>query len=284
MSDHRKRKSRKPRRLAASMALAAVAVVTGGSSISARPSSGGAPVLDASPAVAAGLSARNEVSDYLAIRESYTAGVASRSRRDTLVKFLADEQAKREAVASAKSQRLAAIQRAAAAMGSVAKPAKVTSKKAAKKSAATRATTKSVKKATAKRAAGKVAAVAKMSYSPRNALTIAAKLKGIRYRRGGTSPAMGFDCSGYTSYVFGRMGVKLPHTSDGQYALAKRITKGQAKPGDLVFWHGRGGVYHVAIYAGNGKVWHSPFPGRRVEKVAIWGGHVTYGKLPKSLL
>ena len=118
-------------------------------------------------------------------------------------------------------------------------------------------------------------------YSTAAVIHRAASLAGIKYRAGGTTPA-GFDCSGYTSYVFAGFGIALPHTSGGQYDLATRIKKADAKPGDLVFWHGKHGVYHVAIYAGSGLVWHSPYPGRRVQKVRIWGGHVTYGRIPAS--
>ena len=45
-----------------------------------------------------------------------------------------------------------------------------------------------------------------------------------------------------------------------------------------MFWQG-GGVNHVAIYAGDGKMWDSPRPGRRVGKVSIWG-NPTYGRVP----
>ena len=46
-----------------------------------------------------------------------------------------------------------------------------------------------------------------------------------------------------------------------------------------MFWSGRGGVYHVGIYAGGGKMWDAPRPGRRVAKISIWGNPV-YGRVP----
>ena len=50
-----------------------------------------------------------------------------------------------------------------------------------------------------------------------------------------------------------------------------------------MFWANGGGVYHVAIYAGDGKMWDSPRPGRRVGKVSIWGSPM-YGRVPAELI
>ncbi|CAB4330054.1 MAG: hypothetical protein F2839_00445 [Actinobacteria bacterium] len=112
-------------------------------------------------------------------------------------------------------------------------------------------------------------------------LDIADNFAGVPYRRGGTSPN-GFDCSGYTQYVFKKAGIKLPRVAGSQAAWADTISASKAKAGDLVFFHGKGGVYHVGIYAGAGKIWHSPRPGKRVEKVKLWTSHVTYGRVPNS--
>jgi cell wall-associated NlpC family hydrolase len=103
-------------------------------------------------------------------------------------------------------------------------------------------------------------------------------LKGVPYRYGGTTPR-GFDCSGFTSYVYRKAGVSLPHSASGQRAKARRISRGQARPGDLVFFHGRGGVYHVGIYAGGNRTLHSPRPGGRVSTVRIWSGNVSFGRV-----
>ena len=99
----------------------------------------------------------------------------------------------------------------------------------------------------------------------------AARFAGIRYVAGGTSPATGFDCSGYTRYVYSRLGISLPRVSRDQYAAAIPITKSKAVKGDLVFFYSSTGrIYHVAIYAGNGYIWHSPYPGKRVMLEHIW--------------
>lgn len=81
---------------------------------------------------------------------------------------------------------------------------------------------------------------------------VAHSLKGISYNYGGTTTA-GFDCSGYTSYVFNQAGRSLPRTAAGQYAGSSRVSRGQAQPGDLVFFSQGGGVDHVGIYLGGGQ-------------------------------
>ena len=107
----------------------------------------------------------------------------------------------------------------------------------------------------------------------------AAKLKGTPYRYGGTTPR-GFDCSGYTGYVYKKAGRKLPRTSRAQYSATKHITRRSAKPGDLVFFKSSGGgVYHVGIYAGGNTLWHASRPGRPVAKAKIWTSRVAFGRV-----
>ncbi|ADB29752.1 NLP/P60 protein [Kribbella flavida DSM 17836] len=106
----------------------------------------------------------------------------------------------------------------------------------------------------------------------------AAKLKGTPYRYGGTTPK-GFDCSGYTGYVYKKAGKKLPRTSRAQYSATKRLSRKAAKPGDLVFFKSGGGsVYHVGIYAGGNMLWHSSKPGRPIGKAKIWSSNVAFGR------
>ena len=104
-------------------------------------------------------------------------------------------------------------------------------------------------------------------------LGIAASLAGINYRYGGTTTA-GFDCSGYTQYIFGRLGISLPRTAEQQRQFATPVSN--PKPGDLVFFGSP--AYHMGIYAGNGKMWDSPHTGSSVGLRAIFSG-ATYGRV-----
>ncbi|CAA9338973.1 MAG: NLP/P60 family protein [uncultured Nocardioidaceae bacterium] len=109
-------------------------------------------------------------------------------------------------------------------------------------------------------------------------LAEAAALEGIAYNYGGDSPAEGFDCSGFTSYVFAQTGKTIPRTSGAQAAAADSVSASDLRPGDLVFYHPYGDVSHVAIYAGNGMVWESPGTGDTVQYAPIWDVARSYGR------
>lgn len=102
---------------------------------------------------------------------------------------------------------------------------------------------------------------------------------GDPYSWGGAGPNR-FDCSGLTMYVYKRAaGENLPHSSSAQVGRTKRISRAAARPGDLVFFHDGGGVYHVAIYAGHNTVWHAPGSGQHVTRARIWTGSVFFGRV-----
>lgn len=69
-------------------------------------------------------------------------------------------------------------------------------------------------------------------------LSFAGQYKGLRYRRGGKTPK-GFDCSGFTSYVFRQFGMKLNASSSSQYTQGEAVEDMDLLPGDLVFFSGR---------------------------------------------
>jgi cell wall-associated NlpC family hydrolase len=104
-------------------------------------------------------------------------------------------------------------------------------------------------------------------------LGIAASLAGIYYVYGGTTTA-GFDCSGYTQYVFAKVGISLPRTAEQQRQAVRPVT--DPRPGDLVFFGSP--AYHVGIYAGNGMMWDSPETGSATALRAIWSSNPTYGR------
>ena len=87
---------------------------------------------------------------------------------------------------------------------------------------------------------------------------MAMQYMGVRYRSGGSS-ANGFDCSGFTMYLFGQLGYSLPHTATGQYNnCGTYVVKADLQPGDLVFFSDSGhAIGHVAIYIGNGEIIHA---------------------------
>lgn len=75
---------------------------------------------------------------------------------------------------------------------------------------------------------------------------------GAPYKYGGTNISSGIDCSGYTRYVFSKLGIELDRSSKGQYGQGTAVSKKDLQPGDLVFFNTSGkGVSHVGIYLGD---------------------------------
>jgi cell wall-associated NlpC family hydrolase len=93
------------------------------------------------------------------------------------------------------------------------------------------------------------------------AVGIAMTYLGVPYSWGGSSPG-GFDCSGLVMYVYGQMGVYLPHHAADQFNYGVPVSRDQLEPGDLVFFDGLG---HVGIYIGGGQFIHAPHTGDVVK-------------------
>lgn len=77
---------------------------------------------------------------------------------------------------------------------------------------------------------------------------------------------VGFDCSSFVQNVFkNTLGISLPRTSQAQSAYGRPIAASQARPGDLVYYGGRGSAHHIGIYLGNGYYIDAPHTGTRVR-------------------
>jgi peptidoglycan DL-endopeptidase CwlO len=97
------------------------------------------------------------------------------------------------------------------------------------------------------------------------AARIALREVGTPYVWGGERPG-GFDCSGLTSWVYGRLGVQLPHSAAAQFEVGRAVQRSRLRTGDLLFFHGLG---HVGLYIGNGRMIHAPQSGQTVEIQAL---------------
>ena len=104
-------------------------------------------------------------------------------------------------------------------------------------------------------------------------IEIASRYVGVPYVYGGTTPN-GFDCSGFTSYVYAQLGIDLPRSSGAQRGMGTVIPRSQAKPGDLIWSPG-----HVAIYAGGNTQIDAPRPGKSVQFRSIWQSNPTFIRL-----
>ena len=83
-------------------------------------------------------------------------------------------------------------------------------------------------------------------------------LRGTRYRDGGNGPE-GFDCSGFTQYVFGEHGLTLPRDVKNQFGIGRTVAPAEIAPGDLIFFSTVGpGASHVGIALGGDAFIHAP--------------------------
>jgi cell wall-associated NlpC family hydrolase len=99
-------------------------------------------------------------------------------------------------------------------------------------------------------------------------VAVAKKYIGIPYVWGGTNPATGMDCSGFTQRVFKDLGVELPRVVSDQMRQGTPVASlAEAKPGDLLVSFGGN---HISIYLGNGKAIDAPVPGKTIQIRDAW--------------
>lgn len=166
---------------------------------------------------------------------------------------LAAKKAEEERLAAAKKaeeEKLAAAKKAEEAKiaAEKAKKEKLAAKKAedAKKTAAA----KTVSQPTVSR--GSTGVTAASAGKAQEIIEYAKQFMGVKYVFGGSSPK-GFDCSGFTMYVFNKFGISLPHSAKAQAEIGAAVSKSELIPGDLVFFTTyKPGISHVGIYIGDG--------------------------------
>ena len=99
-------------------------------------------------------------------------------------------------------------------------------------------------------------------------VAMAKKYIGVPYVWGGTNPATGMDCSGFTQRVFKDLGVEIPRVVSDQMKQGTPVASlAEAKPGDLLVSFGGN---HISIYLGNGKAIDAPVPGKTIQIRDAW--------------
>ncbi|WP_445155244.1 C40 family peptidase [Arthrobacter sp. Hor0625] len=102
-------------------------------------------------------------------------------------------------------------------------------------------------------------------------VAMAKKYIGVPFVWGGTNPATGMDCSGFTQRVFKDLGVELPRVVSDQMKQGTPVASlADAKPGDLLISFGGN---HISIYLGNGKAIDAPVPGKTIQIRDAWEQH-----------
>ncbi len=99
-------------------------------------------------------------------------------------------------------------------------------------------------------------------------VSVSKKYIGVPYVWGGTNPATGMDCSGFTQRVFKDLGIDIPRVVSDQMQKGTPVASlAEAKPGDLLVSFGGN---HISIYLGNGKAIDAPVPGKTIQIRDAW--------------
>lgn len=104
------------------------------------------------------------------------------------------------------------------------------------------------------------------NFSLGSVVAVAQQYIGVPYRFGGADPS-GFDCSGLVMYVYAQHGISLPHSVRAQASLGTRISREDARPGDIVVL---GDLSHNGIWLGNGMILDAPYAGKTVTSRPLW--------------
>lgn len=101
-------------------------------------------------------------------------------------------------------------------------------------------------------------------------ISIASRYVGVPYVYGGSSPS-GFDCSGFTWYVYQQAGISIPRSSSEQRYAGTVVPRSQAQPGDIIWTPG-----HIGLYAGGNTQIDAPRPGKSIQFRNIWQSNPTF--------
>jgi cell wall-associated NlpC family hydrolase len=109
-------------------------------------------------------------------------------------------------------------------------------------------------------------------------------MRGKPYRPSGNSPR-GFDCSGLVQYSYAQVNLRLPRTTEAQWATSHPVSRKEIRPGDLLFFHQEGKRNsHVAIYVGSNRFVHAPSSGKYVSTASLtdhyWSQHFAGARRP----
>ncbi len=188
----------------------------------------------------------------------------------------AADRAAAERRAAAQRQAAAAQRPAAAAQRPAAAPASRTVARSTTTARASRSTTRAaIAPAPTPK---KVVTPKKKAFAPAPSASgivgIAQSLGGVPYVWGGTT-TRGFDCSGFTSYVYRQAGISIPRTAGAQKRASTPVSS--PRPGDLVFFGSP--VYHVGIYVSPGRMIDAQRPGTTTGNHSIWTTPSGYGRV-----
>ncbi|WP_390881912.1 NlpC/P60 family protein [Actinomyces radicidentis] len=231
------------------------------------------PSASAAPAEQAAQEAAAEPTEEATQEPTTDADADAQASAEADAKATADAEAAAAAEAQRKAEEEAAAQAAAQ---------KAAEEKAAEEQAAAEAAAQA---AAEQQAAAEAAAQAAASANKADtAISAAQSYLGVPYVWAGESYS-GLDCSGLTMLAYQQAGVYLTHSSRVQYGQGTAVPLSEAQPGDLIFWSHNGtqaGIYHVAIYLGDGQVIEAPNVGMtvRITSLSYGGGIMPYAVRP----